>query len=256
VKTALAVEWLKFRRSAIARVATLLAAIGTPAIAIGIVALARSGLIAGPSRDKFAIALVGTLSEAHLALETQVLVVVMMFAGGLVAAWLYGREFVEGTVGSLFALPVSRRDIAVAKAILAASWSVLAAGLATGLTLLASAAISPATMDGRVLGQAAVVFGAGAMTGLLGLPFGLVAIATRGYLGAFTALVVVTAASQILASIGWGYWVPYVAPALWAGAAGADAATAVRPEHLALTLSFALVGAAATVASFRRVRIA
>jgi ABC-type transport system involved in multi-copper enzyme maturation permease subunit len=255
VRTALAVEWLKLRRSTIARVATVLAGVGTPAIAVGIVALARSGLLQGPSRDKFAIALVGTVSDAHLAVETQILAVVMMLGGGLLAAWLYGRELVEGTLGSLFALPVSRREIAAAKAILAAGWSVAAAGLGTALTLLASAVVSPATMDAGVLRQAAIVFGAGTLMGLLGLPFGLVAIATRGYLGAFTALLVVTAASQILASIGWGYWVPYVAPALWAGAGGADAAAAVRPEHLALALCFAVVGALATVASFRRVRI-
>ncbi len=110
-------------------------------------------------------------------------------------------------------------------------------------------------MTSAVVRHAVVVFLAGVVTGLLGLPFGLVAILGRGFLSAFTALIIVTAASQMLAAIGWGYWVPYVAPALWAGAGGADAAAGVQPVHLLAAAAFALVGAAATIEAFRRVRI-
>ncbi len=255
MKTALAIEWLKFRRATISRAATVLAGGLTPLMAVGLVSLARSDLLNGPSKDKFAIALIGTVGEAHLALEIQILAVVMMLAGGLLSAWLFGREFVDGTIGSLFALPVSKREIALAKSVIVAAWSLAVAALATAVTLLASWAVSPGTMTGGVARQAAVVFCAGAITGLLGLPFGLVAILGRGFLSAFTALIIVTAISQMLASIGWGYWVPYVAPALWAGAGGADAAAGVGPEHLAVAVAFALLGGAATIAAFRRVRI-
>lgn len=204
MKTALAVEWLKLRRSLVVRVATLIACLGAPWLAIGLVALARSGLLAGPAREKFALALAGTVFEAHLVLATQVLSVVMLLGGGLVATWLYGREFAEGTFGALFALPVSRQQIALAKAVMAAGWSVSSAGLATLMTLLGSAIVSPATFDTVAFERGAVLFGSASVMGVLGLPFGCVAVATRGYLGAVAALLVATALSQTLASIGWG----------------------------------------------------
>ena len=255
MKTALAVEWLKFRRASIAWVSTLLAGLVTPLMAIGLVSLARSNMLDGPSKDKFAMALLGTVGEAHLALETQILAVVMTLAGGLLAAWLFGREFVEGTIGSLFGLPTSRRDIAIAKAAIVATWSVVTSAVATGVTLLASWAISPDTMTPGLLRHGAVVFGAGAITGLLGLPFGWVATVSRGYLAAFATLIGVTAASQMIASIGWGYWVPYVALALWAGAGGPEAAAGVEVVHLVFALVFAAVGAVVAVGAFRRTRI-
>jgi ABC-type transport system involved in multi-copper enzyme maturation permease subunit len=256
MRTALAVEWLKFRRSTIAWASTLLAGLATPLMAVGLVALARSDLLSGPSKDKFAMALVGTVGQANVALETQVLAVVMLIGGGILSAWIFGREFADGTVGSLVALPTSRRDIAVAKSLIVATWCVAVAVIATALTLAVSALVSPATMNADVARAAAVTLGAGVLTGLLGLPFGWVAIATRGYLAAFTSIVVATALSQMLASIGWGAWVPYVAPALWAGAGGSAGAATVGPAHLALAAAFALAGAATTVAAFGRFRLA
>jgi ABC-type transport system involved in multi-copper enzyme maturation permease subunit len=253
--TALSVEWLKFRRSPMPKVATVLVGVLTPLMAVGLVTLARSDLLSGPSRDKFAVALIGTPSEAHLALENQVLAVAMVLCGGLVAAWLFGREFVEGTLGSLFGLPVSRGTIGLAKASIAAAWSVSVAAFATLATLLVSWALSPATMDGHIVRHALTVFGAGAIMGLLGLPFGWLAILTRGYMGPFTGLILVTAFGQMAAAIGWGYWVPYVVPALWAGAGGAAAAALVTPWELAFARAFAVAGGVVTVAAFRRVRI-
>lgn len=253
--TALAVEWLKFRRSAIARVATVAIALVTPTMSVGLVSLARSDLLTGPSKDKFAIALVGTANEAHLALANQVLAVAMVLSAGLVSAWIFGREFVDGTVGSLFGLPVARREIALAKTVIAATWSVALCAVATAATLVASWVAAPETMDSTIIRHAATVFGAGAIMGLLGLPFGWLAIRTRGYMGAFGGLIFVTAFGQLSAAVGWGYWVPYVVPALWAGAGGADAAALVTPWELGFALAFAVAGGVVTVDAFRRVRV-
>lgn len=51
-----------------------------------------------------------------------------------------------------------------------------------------------------------------------------------------------TAISQILAPIGVGQSVPLVAPALWAGADGADAALDIAPVHLPWSLIAAALG--------------
>jgi hypothetical protein len=255
MSVALAIEWLKFRRSAIARVATAFAGLVSPALVLGMVALARTNLVAGPSRHKFALALLGTRCDAHLALAAQALPVVMMLSGGLLTAWIFGREFVEGTLSGLFALPVSRAQTGLAKTTIVGAWSVAMALSATLLVVAASALSSPSCIDVSVLESAAKVCACGTIMGLLGLPFGLVAVSTRGYFGAFAALLLATGVSQLLASIGWGRWVPFVAPALWAGAGGAEMAATVRPMHLLFALSFAVSGALGTVYLFRRVRI-
>jgi ABC-2 type transport system permease protein len=99
------------------------------------------------------------------------------------------------------------------------------------------------------------VWVAGLMMCGLALPFGWVAVKLRGFLGAVGAIIGATAASQILASLGVGAWVPYVAPSLWAGAAGPDAASAVTTLALAGAIAFSALGGWALIRAFASARL-
>ena len=44
-------------------------------------------------------------------------------AFGVVGAWLFGREFTDGTITGLFGLPVGRGTIAAAKLAVYAAWA-------------------------------------------------------------------------------------------------------------------------------------
>ena len=55
----------------------------------------------------------------------QVVSVASLLACGVVVAWLFGREFADGTIVGLFALPVGRAPIAVAKLVVFLAWAVL-----------------------------------------------------------------------------------------------------------------------------------
>ncbi|MCB2411652.1 ABC transporter permease [Demequina sp. TTPB684] len=253
--TALALQWATFSRSATARVATALAVLAAPVFGIGMVALARSGAITGTSAAKFEPFVEGAFGDAVGALVGQILTVVMVLAAGFAVAWLFGREFADRTYGSLFALPVSRAQLGWAKVMVAAAWAVACVTFAVALTTLGLAIAATAGLEGAaVTGELLVVLArdgvAGVLMGLLGLPFGWVAVRSRGYIGALGGIIAVVAASQILASLGLGRWVPYVAPALWAGAGGDEAATSVGVPQLLWALAFAGLGAWAAVRAF------
>ncbi|NTV40337.1 MAG: ABC transporter permease subunit [Demequinaceae bacterium] len=255
MSTALALTWATSSRSLTARIATALAAVVAPAFAIGGVALARSGAITGPSAVKFAPFATGTFAEASSLLLGQILTVVMVLAAGFVAAWLFGREWADKTIGSLFSLPVSRTSVAWAKVAIASAWVLACVTLAVGAATVAIGAADASHLDAGTWRALGLDWVAGTMMGLLGIPFGWLAIVTRGYLGALGGIIAVTAVSQILAGLGVGRWVPYVAPALWAGAGGDQASAGVGAVHLLWALAFAGLGAWATVRAFAHARL-
>jgi len=252
VSAALVIEWMKFRRSMVARLATPLLVIAPPAFSLGAVWMARTANLDGPSAERFAIYREGTVTEARMLAAGQILCVVALIAAGFVVSWLFGREYSDHTIGSLYALPVTLRSVATAKITVAALWVVACVTTALGLTVAASVLSIPGGLTTNAWRQVATVAVAANLMGLLGLTFAWVAAATRGYLGAVGSIIGVTAVSQILASIGVGGWVPYVAPAMWAGAGGAEAAHEILAVHLLGSAAFIVLGAFAAVGSFDR----
>jgi hypothetical protein len=255
MNTALALTWATFSRSLTARITTTLAAVVTPAAAIGMVALARSTAMTGPSAAKFEPFAAGTYADASSLLLGQILTVVMVLTAGFTLAWLFGREWSDKTIGSLFSLPVSRAELALAKVIVASAWVCVCVTCAVAVTAAGMGVIDPGHFDADGWSALGRDWAAGVIMGLLGVPFGGVAVVTRGYLGALGGIIGVTGLSQILASLGMGRWVPYVAPAVWAGAGGDDASHTVHAVHLLWALGFAALGAWATVSAFARARL-
>ncbi len=255
--TTLAVEWLKLRRSAVFRLTTALFLVAVPAAAVGFVLLARSPGVDSPTRAKLAAYAVGEVHVAQVSAAGQVLSVAMVLGGGFVVAWLYGREFADRTIGSLYGLPVDRGRIALAKSAVAVAWVVAVSVAAVGVTLLASWATSPTGFDlGALAPTAGVALVASVLSGLLAMPFGWVATVVRGYFGALAAIILLVMATQIIVTLGAGGWFPYAAPSLWAGMAGADAAALIRPVQLALVPAVGAAGVALTVWWWRRMQVA
>jgi ABC-type transport system involved in multi-copper enzyme maturation permease subunit len=255
MKTALALQVASFSRSLTARVTTALILLLPALFSVGMVAVARASDASGPSAAKLEPYREGTFGEASAALAGQVVAVMALIGVGFAIAWLVGREWADRTLGSLFALPIARTRIAWAKVIVVAAWAAASICLAMALVAAGIALFGGGSLTSDVMVQLLRVLAAGLVTAALAIPFGWVAVATHGYLGAVATIIGVTAASQILASLGLGTWVPYVAPALWAGAGGADAAAVVGPAPLAVALAFACLGAWWTVRAFSRARL-
>ncbi|UZN05138.1 ABC transporter permease [Cellulomonas sp. S1-8] len=240
------VEALKLRRSPVARTSALALVVGTCVLAAGFTAV---GLGDGDSQMAVKVRpmLQGTGWSAYLGMLAQILSVGTLLAVGIVLTWSVGREFTDGTVAGLQALPTPTASIAGAKLATVALGAGACALATVGLAIPLGLAIGLGPPDGdaaRAAGQALVV--ALLMT-LLTAPLAWVASVRRGYLPGVGALLGIVVATQVATVAGAGAWMPWAAPGLWVGMGGPAAAAAVTPAQLLLALPVGAVGALGTV---------
>lgn len=254
MRAALEVELLKLRRSAAARVASLAVVVGVPGVAAAFTAVARAG---GDSlmAAKVEGMLQGEGWTAHLGMVAQVTSVAMLLAVGVVVAWSFGREHVDGTFGALCALPTARRDVAVAKTVVLAAWGLLLCVGVVAVAALLGLALGLGAPDSDAVVAAGRVVVVGGLTVLLALPLAWVASARRGYLPAIGALLGLVVATQVVTVLGAGAWFPWATPGMWSGMGGAELAATVRPVQLALAVPVALLGAWATARWWTRAEV-
>ena len=146
----------------------------------------------------------------------------LIAAGGfilfvLVISWVFGREFVDGTLKDMLAVPVQRSSILLAKFIVVAVWSgvltmvILIGGLIMGLIIkLPGGSISVIFQ-----GSALVVITA-CLAIVVVTPFALFASMGRGYLLPIGVAVLVLMMTNVVALAGWGEYFPWAVPGLYA----------------------------------------
>ncbi|GAA4516850.1 ABC transporter permease [Brevibacterium yomogidense] len=230
---AIRVEALKLTRSLVGVVATLAVVGGMFALLGGIV-----WGIAGGNAELIAQA--GPAAaldwEGLLAGAAQITAVVAVLCFGIVLAWIFGREFTDGTITGLFALPISRGRIALAKLAVYAVWaSLVSVALALGVLILGLLfGYGPPSGDAwAALGR---LWALAMLSAAIAIPVAWVATVARSVLAAVGSTLALVVIAQVGALIGAGGWMPLAAPALWAMSGGA----AVTPVQLALTGACAL----------------
>lgn len=248
---ALRVEALKLRRSPVAWVAGLAVAALVPLASLGFLALAR-GAAGGPAAAKARAMVLGDGWVALLGLAAQLEAGLGLLAFGVVASWCVGREFTDGTIVGLFAQPVSRGAVAGAKAVVVSAWASLVSVAVTFLLILGGTLTGLPVPE---LGDVVRLLGLGLLTAATALPAGWAATYTRGYLGGIVATLATVIGTQFAVALGAVAWVPWAAPALWAGAAGPDVAAGVAPLQLALALLVGALGVWATCRAWARLQL-
>ncbi len=169
---------------------------------------------------------------------------------GLLAVWMFGREFADRTAKDLLALPTSRTAIMAAKFAVLGSWSLLLAAYMFALGLVTGAALSlPGWSAGVALNAATRHVVVAAMTVALTTVVGLAASVGRGYLAAIDVLVALLFCAQIVAALGYGRFFPWSVPALYSGLGGASP---VPPGSIASVFVVAAVAVSWTVWWWRR----
>ncbi len=233
MNAAIRVEALKLTHS-------LVGAITTLAVVVGMLSLLGSITVGVAAGNPELIAQAGPAAvldwSGLLAGATQISAVAGVLGFGIVLAWMFGREFTDDTISGLFALPVSRTQIAIAKLIVYALW-VTAVSIALTLSVLALGLLigygPPSNAAWAALGRlcALAVFSGG-----IAIPAAWIATLTRSLLAAVGTTIALVIAAQIGALAGAGGWMPLATPALWAMSDG----TAVTPLQLGLTGVIAL----------------
>jgi ABC-2 type transport system permease protein len=176
-------------------------------------------------------------------------------AGGLLAfgvalSWLVGREFADRTIAGLFALPVSRAQVALAKLAVFAGATVPVALMLTAVVFVIGLASGLGAPDPDTWSGLARLFLLTVLTGFLAWPAAWVATLGRGLLPGIAATVVLIVTAQVLAVAGTGAWFPVAAPALWA--VDPDG---VRVAQLTLVAVVPAASAALTVHAWSRLEL-
>ena len=212
--TAVAVEAQKAMAS---RVMISIAAL----VVVGIAALSLGMMLGAATGDEQILAKLGPLAGVGGWAGLVGVVAQITAAGGVVAfgvalSWMFGREFADGTVAGLFALPVRRSTIALAKLTVYFVWAVGVAALLSGMVAIIGVAFGYGATDASGVGELLRIPVLVVLTALLCVPAAWAATLGRGLLPGIGATVVLVVIAQIFAVIGIGEWVPLVAPALWA----------------------------------------
>ncbi|GAA3634054.1 hypothetical protein GCM10022200_16590 [Microbacterium awajiense] len=246
--TALRIEATKFARSTVGIVAS--AAIGA-----GIVVLCAAMMLAVVAGEPSIVARLGEFGtfdwRGLLGAAAQITSAGAFVGFGVVAAWMYAREFAEGTITGLFAQPIGRATIAIAKALVFLAWAIGVSVLVAGALLLLGFALGfgpPDSETAAALGRQAAL---GAFTAVLTLPVAWVASLSRSLLAGVATTIgfVVVAQVGVLADIDG--WMPLAAPALWALSGG----TAASPAQLVFAVAVGIAALSATAWSWHRLQL-
>ena len=251
--TVLATEFLKLRRSKVTWGTLAVFSIAPLAIALFMWIVREPGRARG-------LGLLGTKAQlsgleatwpSYLSMLTLVVGMGGMLLLAFVIAYVFGREYAEGTAKNLLALPVARHWIVLAKFVVAAVWwlalvaAVVAEGLVVGLAL-ALPGFSPGLLAGAVRDVALVA----AAAYLLVPPVAWITVLGRGYMPPIGFALATLALGDVFSHTGWAAWFPWSILPLFVGAVGARQTAIGAGSVVVVALTF-IAGIAATITQLR-----
>ncbi|GAB3256811.1 ABC-2 transporter permease [Arthrobacter pigmenti] len=249
LRAALAVEWLKFRRSSPMWITSIFLVLGVTGMSV-----LTLGSVGGsnPLLATKAQAIVGSGGWTGLFAAANTIISVGGLLGfGIVTGWTFGREFTDRTIAGLLARPVSRVAIAAAKLFIVVAWPLCIAVVLVPTLLAVGILTEMGPVNVVVLGLAGKTALITVLSGLLAVPCAWAATLGRGYLAAIGAIIAIVIAAQMAVMAGSGGWFPFSAPGLWAtrDGAGIDFVTGLQ---LLLVLPVAALAVVLTLQSWRR----
>ncbi len=168
-----------------------------------------------------------------------------------IVAYVFGREYAEGTAKNLLALPVGRHWFVLAKFVVAAAWWF-------ALTVVI---VAEAFLIGLVLGLPG--FSVGLATDAVrnallaaGIAYLLVPVVAwittlgRGYMPPLAFALIMLALGNVFGKTGWAVWFPWSIVPLLVGTVGQPVTGLPPGSFVVLALTF-LAGVAATIAQVR-----
>lgn len=252
-RAAIDTETRKFLRAPVPRAAAAMLVGGIALICLAMVLAAEYGDPQAAAKLGPAVAEGGW--TALLSAAAQITAVGGLIGFGVVLAWSFGREFNDGTISGLFALPVSRPQLAGAKFAVFGLWSfavsaalvlaLLGCGLGLGLGL-------PDGSAAALLGRQLAV---GVLTAGLALVAALAASLGRGLLPGIASVIAVVVLAQIAAITGAGGWFPFATVGLWATTLGSDLFASVSALQLSMVVPTAAVLVWLTIQCWRRLQL-
>lgn len=136
---------------------------------------------------------------------------------GLIAAWVFGREYSDRTVKDLLALPTSRSAIVLSKCIVVAAWSAALTAITCLIAFGVGTALTLSQGSSQLFWRTGTTVAISAcLTVALATPIAFAASAWRGYLPPIGVMMLAMALAQLVNATGWGAYFPWAVPALYA----------------------------------------
>jgi len=154
---------------------------------------------------------------SYLVLFAQIISAGGFFFFVMAISWIVGREFADGTLKDMLAVPVQRSNILLAKFVVAIAWCTVMAIIIYIFSLVIGAIIQlPGGSFGVILQGSAVTAITVSLTIAVVMPFALFASLGRGYLLSIGVAVLALMAANLVVVIGWGEYFPWAVPLLYA----------------------------------------
>ena len=167
-----------------------------------------------------------------------------------IVAYVFGREYAEGTAKNLLALPVGRQTFVVAKFVVTAAWWVaLVAAVVIESLVLGLALGLPDFSAGLAISAVRNALLAAGLAYLLAPIVAWITTVGRGYMAPIAFAVAMLALGNIMAKTGWAVWFPWSIVPLLIGVVGRPVQTLPPGSFIVLALTFA-AGIAATIWQF------
>ena len=174
----------------------------------------RLGLISAKAN---LLAYAATDWPTYLGLSGEILAAGGFFWFVLTISWVFGREFADGTLKDMLAVPVQRSSILLAKFMVVAAWSAALSLIILMVALVMGALISlPGGSLAIIVRGSSVLLIAGGLAIVVATPFAFFASVGRGYLLPLGVAVLMVFLTNLVALAGWGEYFPWYVPGLYA----------------------------------------
>jgi ABC-2 type transport system permease protein len=166
---------------------------------------------------------------------------------GLVAGWVFGREYSDRTAKDLLALPTSRSVIVLSKFVVVAAWCAALTVVVCLVGLGIGAAIGfPDVSTQVVLRGFGVLALIACMVIALVTPIAFFASAGHGYLAPMGVVFLIMLLAQVIAAAGWGEYFPWSIPGMY------SQGEELGPASYAIVVVTCLAGIAGTLVWWER----
>jgi ABC-type transport system involved in multi-copper enzyme maturation permease subunit len=240
--------WIEMRKALRSRI-PLFATLGSLFMPLGIgflIFVSRNSAISEKlgliSPKANLVAYASTTWASYLVLVAEIIGVGGFFLFVLVTSWVFGREFADGTLKDMWAVPVPRSTILLAKFVVVALLSAAMTLVIIALSLVMGAIVNlPEGSPSVFLQGSAGLLVTALLTIAVVAPFALIASIGRGYLLPLGVAVLTAVMANVFAVAGWGEFFPWGVPGLYAQGKGA-----LGPASYWIVLLTCLAGMAGT----------
>ena len=159
--------------------------------------------------------------SSYLVLFAEIISAGGFFFFVLAISWIFGREFADGTLKDMLAVPVQRSSLVLAKFAVAAAWCAAMTVIIFILGLVMATIIQlPGGSPSAILHGVAIAAITACLTIASILPFALFASIGRGYMLPMAVAVLSLITANMMMIAGWAEYFPWAVPMLYAQGEG------------------------------------